>query len=133
MKRYYVTSHAIGGMFLSALLVLRSAVSTERVKEFIGLIFRMFVSEFFVWSFNVILIAGQSNTHAGIGFNSNLDSPVSEIKQLGRFGEDNMRLIEAKEPLQHHTAENNKIGFGLTYAKLLFEYLNEDKKIYMTL
>lgn len=80
-------------------------------------------------SFNVILIAGQSNTHAGIGFNSNLDSPISEIKQLGRFGEDNMRLIEAKEPLQHHTAENNKIGFGLTYAKLLFEYLNEDKKI----
>ena len=49
----------------------------------------------------IILVIGQSNTHAGIGFDVELDKPVKGIKQLGRFGTDNMKIIEAVEPIQH--------------------------------
>lgn len=80
-------------------------------------------------TYNVLLIAGQSNTHYGNGLDPNLDSPMSEIKQLGRFGEDDMKIIDAIEPLQHHTMQSNKIGYSLTYAKLIHEYLKETKEI----
>ena len=63
----------------------------------------------------VILIVGQSNTHAGIGYDLELDKTVDGIKQLGRFGNDNMKIIDANEPLHNHTASENKIGFGLTF------------------
>ena len=61
----------------------------------------------------VVLIVGQSNTHAGIGYDLELDKTVDGIKQLGRFGNDNMKIIDATEPLHNHTASENKIGFGL--------------------
>tara|TARA_B100001059_G_scaffold157751_1_gene157365 strand:+ start:78 stop:890 length:813 start_codon:yes stop_codon:yes gene_type:complete len=77
----------------------------------------------------IVLIIGQSNTHAGIGFDSELDKPVETIKQLGRFGNDNMQIVPAIEPLQHHTPSENKIGFGLTFSKLLKDYLNTEKNI----
>ena len=79
--------------------------------------------------YNVILIAGQSNTHSGTGLDPNLDSPMTEIKQLGRYGGESMKIIDAIEPLQHHTRQSNKIGFGLTYAKLIHEYLKDTKEI----
>ena len=79
--------------------------------------------------YNVILIAGQSNTHYGTGFEPNLDCSIDGIKQLGRFGDDNMKVVDAVEPLQYNSREVNRIGFGLTYAKLLQEYLNDNKKI----
>lgn len=77
----------------------------------------------------VVLIVGQSNTHAGIGYDLELDKTVEGIKQLGRFGNDNMKIIDAKEPLHHHTSGENKIGFGLTFSKLLKNYLNTKKNI----
>ena len=77
----------------------------------------------------IVLIIGQSNTHSGIGFDSELDKPVETIKQLGRFGNDNMQIVPAIEPLHHHTATENKIGFGLTFSKLLKDYLNTEKNI----
>ena len=77
----------------------------------------------------VVLIVGQSNTHAGIGYDSELDKTVDGIKQLGRFGNDNMKIIDATEPLHNHTASKNKIGFGLTFSKLLKNYLKTEKNI----
>ncbi|MDG1014032.1 MAG: sialate O-acetylesterase [Flavobacteriaceae bacterium] len=75
-------------------------------------------------AYSIILIIGQSNTHSGIGLNSELDTTDDEIFQLGRFGADDMQIITASEPLQHHTKDDNKIGFGLTFAKLLKEFSN---------
>ena len=54
-----------------------------------------------------------------IGYDLELDKTVDGIKQLGRFGNDNMKIIDANEPLHNHTASENKIGFGLTFSKLL--------------
>ena len=77
----------------------------------------------------IILVIGQSNTHAGIGFDSQLDKPVDGIKQLGRFGVGNMKVIEAVEPIQHHTKNKTKIGFSFTFAKLLKNQINSDSNI----
>ncbi|MFB1027123.1 MAG: hypothetical protein QMC27_04090, partial [Flavobacteriaceae bacterium] len=66
--------------------------------------------------YSIVLIVGQSNTHSGIGLNSEIDTAENGISQLGRFGADDMQIISASEPLQHHTKDDNKIGFGLTYA-----------------
>ena len=40
-----------------------------------------------------------------------------------------MQIISASEPLQHHTKDDNKIGFGLTYAKLLKEFSDLPSRI----
>ena len=68
-------------------------------------------------SYSIILVAGQSNTHYGFGFNQNIYQPKSSIMQLGRFGDNNMKIIEAIDPLDHHTKKSDRTGFGLTFAK----------------
>ena len=80
-------------------------------------------------SYYIVLIAGQSNTHRGIGLDSILDAETEGIKQLGRYHEENYSIINAKEPLQHPTRMENKIGFGLTFAKNLKNILNDEKDI----
>lgn len=80
----------------------------------------------------IVLIVGQSNTHYGLGFDSELDKPIETIKQLGRFESDNMQIIPAIEPLHNHTRDiplDIRIGFGLTFSKLLKDYLNTEKNI----
>tara|TARA_B110000027_G_scaffold27300_1_gene29847 strand:- start:123 stop:914 length:792 start_codon:yes stop_codon:yes gene_type:complete len=79
--------------------------------------------------YSIVLIVGQSNTHSGIGLNSEIDTAENGISQLGRFGADDMQIISASEPLQHHTKDDNKIGFGLTYAKLLKEFSDLPSRI----
>lgn len=64
----------------------------------------------------IILVAGQSNTHAGLGFDSVMDAPQAGIYQLGRFNY-NQCIIPAAEPLDHHTRTEDRIGFALTFAK----------------
>lgn len=68
-------------------------------------------------AYDIILIAGQSNTHGSLGINYALDKPEKNIFQLGRYSIFDRMIIEAKEPLHHHTLSNDKIGFGLTFAK----------------
>ena len=68
----------------------------------------------------IILVAGQSNTCYGIGLDLLKDFEVNGIYQLGRFGNQNFKIIPAEEPLQHHSRSEGKIGFALTFAKLLF-------------
>lgn len=72
--------------------------------------------------FDVILVMGQSNTHQGYGFDSILDFPCPDIKQFGRFGENNYRIIQAAEPLDHWSKLEHHIGFVLPFAK---KYANE--------
>lgn len=68
--------------------------------------------------YDVILVAGQSNTHYGWGYDSVLDNVDNRVFQLGRFKENDFKIIPAAEPLDHHTKKNNRIGFALTFAKL---------------
>ena len=66
--------------------------------------------------YDVILVMGQSNTLGGLGYDSILDKSSSRIFQLGRRAND-MKVIEAKEPLDHHESISGRIGFALTFCK----------------
>lgn len=79
-------------------------------------------------AYDIIIIAGQSNTNQGLGLNSEIDVPDDNIFQLGRYSLYNHVIIPANEPLQHHTSDTQKIGFGLTFAKLYNQNLNPTKK-----
>lgn len=68
--------------------------------------------------YDIIIIAGQSNTHGGTRLDIFKDKPEKNIFQLGRFSLYNYTIIKAQEPLHHHTASHHRIGFGLTFAKL---------------
>jgi Carbohydrate esterase, sialic acid-specific acetylesterase len=72
-------------------------------------------------AYDIILVAGQSNTHFGLGLDPILDAPHESIYQLGRFEKD-LQIITATEPMYHHTQMDSAIGFALTFAKL---YANE--------
>ena len=76
----------------------------------------------------VILVVGQSNTHAGLGIDPILDKPEDGIYQLGRF-ENNHCIIHATEPLDHHTKSEGRIGFALTFAKLLKQQQQNQRDI----
>ncbi|MDO6803505.1 sialate O-acetylesterase [Wenyingzhuangia sp. 1_MG-2023] len=78
--------------------------------------------------YDIIIIAGQSNTHHGLGLDPILDQPDANIFQLGRSSIYNHLIFPAKEPLQHHTASTNRIGFGLTFAKEYNQKINPNKK-----
>lgn len=80
--------------------------------------------------YDVILIAGQSNTHFGTGYDPVLDHADERIFQLGRSGTNDYRVILAQEPLDHYTKASGKIGFALTFAKLYADaYLSENRKV----
>ncbi|HEX6225603.1 MAG TPA: hypothetical protein VFZ52_14400, partial [Chryseolinea sp.] len=66
--------------------------------------------------YDVIVVMGQSNTFAGLGYDSILDKSSPRIFQLGRRS-NNMKVIEAKEPLDHHESISGHIGFALTFCK----------------
>jgi hypothetical protein len=78
--------------------------------------------------YDVILVAGQSNTHWGWGFDAQLDKSDERIFQLGRFKENDFRVIAAEEPLDHHTKKKNRIGFALPFAKLYANAFLEDDR-----
>ncbi|MBK6952387.1 MAG: sialate O-acetylesterase [Crocinitomicaceae bacterium] len=83
-----------------------------------------------VIGYDIILVAGQSNTHYGWGYDSILDKTDDRIFQLGRFNENDFKIIPAAEPLEHHTKKNNRIGFALTFAKLYANaFLEEDRVV----
>ena len=80
-------------------------------------------------SFDVFLIAGQSNTYWGMGYDTALDKKSVGIYQLGRYGSDNYKVIEASEPLQHFNPKPERIGFALTFAKLYQKATKNKHKI----
>jgi len=66
---------------------------------------------------DIILVIGQSNTHYGLGLDPSIDGPDGRVFQLGRFDADDLHIIEAAEPLQHHSQQQGRIGFALSFAK----------------
>jgi hypothetical protein len=81
-------------------------------------------------NYDIILVMGQSNTYYGTGYDALLDFPVTEIKQLGRFDRQNYEIIDAIEPLHHHTRQAINIGIALPFAKLYKQhYLSNDREI----
>jgi hypothetical protein len=82
-----------------------------------------------VIGYDIILVAGQSNTHYGWGYDSILDKTDNRIFQLGRFKEMDYQIIPAAEPLDHHTKKNNRIGFALTFAKLYANAFLEEGRV----
>ncbi|MCW3160845.1 sialate O-acetylesterase [Chryseobacterium oryctis] len=70
-----------------------------------------------VTQYDIFLIAGQSNTHFGVGYDPRIDTTDPDIFQVGRIFPYNKQIIAASEPLQHWTALPTNIGFGLTFAK----------------
>ncbi|HEX7414950.1 MAG TPA: sialate O-acetylesterase [Bacteroidia bacterium] len=79
-------------------------------------------------TYDVFLVAGQSNTYWGFGYDSTKDKPMSGIYQLGRLDK-NLKIIDAKEPLHHFNPKPNRIGFALTFAKLYQAYINNERNI----
>lgn len=80
--------------------------------------------------YDVFLVIGQSNTLAGYPYNSSIDIPDQKVKQLGRFSENDMKVMVAAEPLENHTPKDSCIGFALTFAKLYKQkYLREEREV----
>jgi hypothetical protein len=83
--------------------------------------------------YDIILVFGQSNTCYGTGLDPTIDFAVDGINQIGRYGENNHKIIQAIEPLQNSDEfliTSNRIGLALTFAKLYKEhYLASDREI----
>lgn len=67
--------------------------------------------------YDIFLIAGQSNTHWGLGFDPSIDTSDPDIFQVGRRNGFDGIIIPAAEPLHHWNVFTDRIGFGLTFAK----------------
>ena len=90
--------------------------------------------DFPVWNaeeeaFEIVLVAGQSNTHRGLGQVSSLDRPEEGVFQLGRFHGYDYQIFKAFEPLHHHTYRHGRVGFALTFANLWVQTYPSDKKL----
>ena len=80
-------------------------------------------------NYDIILVAGQSNTHYGYGYDSTFDATHKDVFQLARFELDE-EIIPAAEPLHHHSKKDSCVGFALTFAKLYVqEYLQNERKV----
>ena len=67
--------------------------------------------------FDIVLIAGQSNTHYGTGLDPAIDVSHPMVKELGFRAPDVERVILAEEPLDHITYQAGRIGFALAWAR----------------
>lgn len=80
--------------------------------------------------YDIILVAGQSNTLNGVGLDPDIDLVSDSIEQLGRWDGYNYQIIPAIEPLDHHDKRKGRIGFALTFAKLYKnKYLQAGRKL----
>jgi len=68
--------------------------------------------------YDIIVVAGQSNAE-GVGLGATVDDTSNDDKifQVGRVGEDNMKVIPAKDPLQSWSYPNNAVGFAMSFAR----------------
>lgn len=70
----------------------------------------------------LVLLAGQSNVYNGSGLDCFLDRPLEGVYQFGRHDEFDHCILPAIEPLDHHVKVDEKIGFGQTFANLLYNH-----------
>ncbi|HKC68209.1 MAG TPA: sialate O-acetylesterase [Bacteroidia bacterium] len=80
-------------------------------------------------AYDVFVVAGQSNTYWGRGYDSIKDKGADGIYQLGRRAPNDLKIIPAKEPLEHFNAQSDRIGFALTFAKLYQAYTQKKNDI----
>ncbi len=80
-------------------------------------------------AYDVFVVAGQSNTYWGQGYDSIKDKEVEGIYQLGRLAPNDLKIIQAKEPLHHFNPKADRIGFALTFAKLYQTYIQKKNDI----
>jgi hypothetical protein len=79
--------------------------------------------------YDVFVVAGQSNTYWGMGYDSIKDKGAEGIYQLGRLAPNNLKIIPAQEPLHHFNPKANRVGFALTFAKLYQAYTQKKNDI----
>jgi hypothetical protein len=80
--------------------------------------------------YDIFPVLGQSNTHSGAGLDFLLDKTDPRIKQLGRFGSNDYKIIPAIEPLDHFTKAEGCNGFAMTFAmNYLQNYWLRDREI----
>ncbi len=81
-------------------------------------------------AFDIIVIMGQSNTQNGFKIDSLIDKKSEGILQMGRHGNNNFKIIEAIDPLQHWDPRADRNGFGLPFAKLYKDsFLAANRKV----
>ncbi|HXD94769.1 MAG TPA: sialate O-acetylesterase [Bacteroidia bacterium] len=80
-------------------------------------------------AYDVFVVAGQSNTYWGQGYDSIKDKEAEGIYQLGRLAPNDLKIIQAKEPLHHFNPKADRIGFALTFAKLYQTYIQKKNDI----
>ena len=86
--------------------------------------------ESIIEGYDIILNIGQSNTHYGDEGAFVVPKIHEDIQQLGRFNGNDMEIIQAKEPLEHHTQLNQSIGFATTFAELYRrDFLTKGRKV----
>lgn len=77
--------------------------------------------------YDIVLVVGQSNTYYGDDLDLLEPYVQSEhIKQLGRHGDVNYKVIPATEPLENHSKPTNKGGYVLTFASLYANSVLDD-------
>ncbi len=80
--------------------------------------------------FDIFVVMGQSNTLAGLGYDSVLDRGHPRIFQLGRYEENNLKVVSSKDPLENHDVLENKVGFAMTFCKwYVHEFLSDDRNV----
>lgn len=80
-------------------------------------------------AYDVFVVAGQSNTYWGMGYDSIKDKTVDGIYQLGRLTPNDLKIIKAQEPLHHFNPKPDRVGFALTFAKLYKKYTKGEHDI----
>jgi hypothetical protein len=73
-------------------------------------------------SYDVILVAGQSNTHYGYQLNKAIDTVSSRVYALNRFDGLDYRIAPAKPALDFWTRANDRVGFVTNFSNL---YVND--------
>ena len=73
-------------------------------------------------SYDIILVAGQSNTHYGYPLDKEIDSVSSRLYTLRRFDGQDYRIAPAKQALDFWTKADDKISFVNTFSNL---YIND--------
>ena len=79
--------------------------------------------------FHVLVSAGQSNTHFGLGTIPSDFVAHPRVFQLQRHGDKNLQIGPGKEPFEHWTSNNSNIGHAKTFAERYVETLAPDQKV----
>ncbi|WP_353120544.1 sialate O-acetylesterase [Myroides odoratus] len=80
-------------------------------------------------SYDVILVAGQSNTHYGYPLNAQLDTVNPRVYELKRHDSKNFRIHPAGPVLDFWTRQTNRNSFATTFSNLYINtYLKDNNR-----